>query len=78
MVIVLNADLGTKNTMKTNPLPFNELLCIMSRSHICQGTATPEPTMEGNTLEASPEKEDCLSTQTAERTEHLIITEKRK
>lgn len=76
--IVLDADLGTKNTTKINPLPINELLCIMTISHICQGTATPELTVEGKSLKASPEEEDCLSTQTAKRTEHLIITEMRK
>lgn len=78
MSIVLDAGLDTKNTMKKNSLCFNELLCIVTISHTCQGTATPEPTVERKSLETSSGKEDCLSTQSAKRTEHLIIPEKRK
>lgn len=76
--ILLDAHLGTKNTVKTNPLHFNELFNVMSGSHACQVTATPEGAVEGKALKASYGKEETLSTQTAQRTEHLIIPEKRR
>lgn len=63
---------------RKNSLCFNELQCIMTISHTCQDTATPEPAVEGKALETSSGKEDCLSTQTAKRTGHWIIPEKRK
>lgn len=63
---------------RKNSLCSNELLCIVIISHTCQGTATPEPTVKGKSLETNSGKEDCLSTQSAKRTEHLIIPEKRK
>ena len=59
LCIVLDAGLDTKNTMKKNSPCFNEFLTI---SHTCQGTATPERTVEGKSLETSSGKEDCLST----------------